>query len=185
MPSSSSFENWMPEFCRRPTDSSAYMSSVRLNLKLNCQVETPVSGRLPLSSKKVKPSWIIFSKSTLHLSWKKNKRMVNPLLFCLLSVGGGDREGCDSDLNSRTHQFSRVFGAQIWLLTQNRTMHLKSEQYWLNFATKGLWNQKLFGSVNTRAFWKKTQAFWLQHLAVRKWPTTANYQKKTSLDICF
>ena len=73
------FRTW-----RSSTLSSAYMSSDKLNLKLNwnreswiqalkvqlfpgtCQVQTP-SGVLPSLLKKVRPSWMIFSKSTLHL----------------------------------------------------------------------------------------------------------------------
>ena len=110
IPSLSWRSNWMPEFCtnqdikisfptswlllntcRSSTLSSAYMSSDRLNLKLNwnklqsvrslgltiiqealtCHVQTP-SGVSPSLLKKVRPSWMIFRRSTLHLSsWKK------------------------------------------------------------------------------------------------------------------
>ena len=58
----------MPEFCSRSMLSSAYMSSVRLNLKLNCHVVTPSGGRFALSSMKVRPSWMILSRSTLQRS---------------------------------------------------------------------------------------------------------------------
>ena len=41
----------------------------RLNLKLNCHVATG-DGECPFSSRNVRPTWMIFSKSTLHLnSW--------------------------------------------------------------------------------------------------------------------
>lgn len=40
---------------------------VRLNLKLNCQVDVP-DGYSPCSFINVSPSWIILSKSTLHRS---------------------------------------------------------------------------------------------------------------------
>jgi len=41
----------------------------RLNLKLNCHVATG-DGEFPFSSRNVRPTWMIFSKSTLHLnSW--------------------------------------------------------------------------------------------------------------------
>lgn len=42
---------------------------VRLNLKLNCHVDVP-GGYLPSSFINVRPSWMIFNKSTLHRnSW--------------------------------------------------------------------------------------------------------------------
>ena len=40
---------------------------VRLNLKLNCHVEA-LGGGMPFSSMNVSPTWMIFSRSTLHLS---------------------------------------------------------------------------------------------------------------------
>ena len=52
----------------KSTESSAYISSVKLNLKLNCHVDGPVSGSLPVSSKNVRPNCMIFNKSTLHRS---------------------------------------------------------------------------------------------------------------------
>ena len=54
---------------------STYISSDRLNLKLNCQLQTP-SGISPSLLKKDNPIWIIFSKSTLHLN-KHNSQYIN------------------------------------------------------------------------------------------------------------
>eukprot|EP01155_Anaeramoeba_flamelloides_P045243 Anaeramoba_flamelloidesc38842_g1_i2.p2 GENE.c38842_g1_i2~~c38842_g1_i2.p2 ORF type:complete len:107 (+),score=8.29 c38842_g1_i2:377-697(+) len=48
------------------------MSTLILNLKLNCQVQVP-SGNLPSESEKVKPNWMIFNRSTLNFSvWYRN-----------------------------------------------------------------------------------------------------------------
>ena len=41
------------------------MTYFALNLKLNCHVETSC-GKLPSSSASVRPTWMIFSRSTLH-----------------------------------------------------------------------------------------------------------------------
>ena len=61
------------------------MSSEILNLKLNCQVQTS-SGSSPFLLKNVRPSWIILSRSTLHLGYRISwfQKLIIFLLYCLL-----------------------------------------------------------------------------------------------------
>lgn len=66
-PTREAFCNYLLLRCTRQ-----YISHLRLKTKLNCQVQQPISGSSPRSLAKDRPSWMIFRRSTLHLSPRKN-----------------------------------------------------------------------------------------------------------------
>ena len=101
----------MPDLVRSSIDSGAYMSSLRsfkneladikeseryikhlrLKRKLNCQVETG-SAKLPSSSDSVTPSWMICSRSTLHLkTWVRKWNSASEEKSLTLVSGSGNR----------------------------------------------------------------------------------------------
>ncbi len=55
------------KICAIPLILQKWNAYVRLNLKLNCHVDVP-GGYSPCSFINVRPSWMIFNKSTLHRS---------------------------------------------------------------------------------------------------------------------